>query len=217
MRILNSLLNKKLVFPLMFFLASSVVTFGGDKEKKNELTGYVGTYIFLSEPKTHSFLSFKIEYERKLSNRVSLAVSMGYVPLKWSELSDSASYDFYKRFGDSFDYNQVSKPGTELIFDFGAYIYFPLPNKHIDLFLYFGNSYYWMRESHIALDNEDLHTERITNSDSFYSFLDLGFGFRYRCNERYSMRTEWRWKNLRYLFAGEEITWDFLLGLSYRF
>jgi hypothetical protein len=220
MKISISLLAKKLEVPLfilLFLLVISASSFGDNEEKKNGITGYFGSYIFLGEYADNS-LSFNIEYEGKLDNRVSLAVSVGYLPLRWTEMSDDAYLTFCRKINDPLNFTQVSNPGLCLVLDFGFYVYFPFSNKRYSLFLYLGNSYYWWRESHKAFDNESPLTESLSTSESYYSLLDAGFGFKYRCSERYFLRAEWRTKDLKYLFmGGKPPIYSLLLGLSYRF
>jgi hypothetical protein len=202
------------LFILLFLLLISASAFGDNEEKKNGITGYLGSYFLVGEG-GYNFLSFSIEYERKLSGRVSLAAGVGYAPLKRHAWAGEVYSELYERFGDYRDFTLLSKPGFTLIFDFGVYIHFPFSNKCYELFLYLGNSYYWMCESHKVFDNKSPRTASFSTSESYYSLLDAGFGFKYRFNEQYSFRAEWRMKNLPNTMEG--LTGSLQLGLSYRF
>jgi len=199
---------------ILFFLFFSVSAFGGDVKKENRITCYLGSYM---NRDFYSRLSFNIEYERRVSNRFALAVSMGYAPMIRPDLENLAWYEFHNKVGDNF--TQISSGGFVLILDFGVYIYFTHPNKSDELLLYLGTSYYRLRDHHKMLDNKSSLTESYSLSFSEYSRLDVGLGYKRKFNDRYSLKAEWRMGDFYYyLFrGGKPLLHRILLGLSYRF
>jgi hypothetical protein len=210
--------RRGLRFPLsllifLFLLFFSVSAFGGNEEKENGITCYLVSYM---NKDFYSRLSFNIEYERRISDRFSLAASMGYAPMIRPDMESLAWYKFHNKVGDNF--TQISYGGFVLILDFGLYVYFPRSNKRDELFLYLGTSYYRVRDHHKMFDNKSSITESFSLSFSEYSRLDMGLGYKHKFNERYFLRAEWRMGDFYYFFrGGEPLMHRILLGLSYRF
>ena len=215
MKVSIGLSSKRFVVPLIILLLFSSALALGDDERKNEIAGYVSGYFCIGDG-AESYLSFDMGYERRLNDWISFAVLVGYVPLMWDyNLASSARVNFKKSLGGSKNFTSVSKVGSELDLYFGLYFYLLRQrDKRYDLFLYLGNSYYRWSESHKAYSDDSSRTEALSNSDSFFSPLDMGVGLRYRFSKRHFLRGEWRLGNV---LSGEEQIWKLLLGLSYRF
>jgi hypothetical protein len=190
---------------------------GDNDEGKNIITAYSGCY-FAAEVYDGTSPCFGIEYERVNPDlRSSFAVSIGYLPSVGSLSSSNAYFEFYEKFGNSPNFNQISRPGFGVTFDFGLYIYFPRSDKKNKWFFYLGSSFYWAGATDEAFDNTSPRTESFSHSKYWYSFLDMGFGYRYRFNERYSLKAGYKRKGVLFLSRGGPPPQNLFVGLSYRF
>lgn len=217
----NRLLKKRricLLFSLFVFLlliSLSVKAGDGNGDKKNIITGYLSGYFYSGEVEAQ-FISFHLEYERRLSRRLSLAISVGYTPLlNYYENSGLAWDSFHQKVGDNF--SQISD-GSLLIFDFGCYIYF-YQSDNEEFFAYVGGSTCLSKENYEMIDNKSPLTESYSFLHfSIFSLGDMGIGYSYKINERYSIRADLKMLDLALFFVGQ--AWPtprVSIGLSYSF
>lgn len=214
-----------IILPLLIVPAKSA--FGSEGQKKNEITGYLGIFgypdiqpVVLVSPQSIR-PSFGIGFERKLSNHFSFAVSCNYaIPSEWCDnLSNSsrASDQFYDELGDSGDFTEILEKRSVLIFDIGFYGYLKSGDRG-EFFLYLGTGLMRVQERYRMIDNRSPLDENTSLSDETATIMDLGLGYKYRLDEHYSVRVEWRGHNFLMTAFGDDAMYNsFLLGLSYRF
>jgi opacity protein-like surface antigen len=221
-------------FPLLLFIFSLLIVpakpvFGSDGKKKTEITGYLGFFgpsylvpgvnVLFNPQGTRP--SFGIGYERRLSNRFSLAISFGYaIPSDWYDHFNSATEacdQFYDELGGSSDFTGIWEQRSAFALSAGFYTYFKR-GKRSDFFLYFGTGWMRVHERYRMIDNRSSLDKDFSLSDEISTLMDLGLGLKYKLGERYSVRAEWRMHGFIYTVLGDDTMYDsFLVGLSYRF